>query len=390
MKILLLCRNLRVAGGRVVGINFIKALKAHPNDHQYFIVAPPGAGYEDIELPQGSKMIVYNGGSSPFAQWKYDTCTLKKLAEVYNPDVVFAMGNVGLVYPPCPQAILFHKPHMVYPAVHFARETKKSRFKNWLYKRRIAKCLKNTQLVFCQTSVARQRFHRSFDYPLSQIKILPNAVSEFIQIEKSQVKKPQVFKDSSFFNLFFLTKFYAHKNLESLIDLFKSYRQELEHVRCLITIAADQHPNAVKFLHDISRFGLEDKIVNVGPLRQDELAGYFYHADALLFPTLMESFSGTYLEAMHFGLPILTSDLDFAKYVCDDAAMYFSPWDTSDMAEKIIHLKNDDNLQANLVRKGKKRINEFFISWEEVTFNTISELEAIVSDQYSKPSPLAN
>ena len=30
-------------------------------------------------------------------------------------------------------------------------------------------------------------------------------------------------------------------------------------------------------------------------------------------PTLLESFSGTYVESMYFEKPILTSDLDFAK-----------------------------------------------------------------------------
>jgi glycosyltransferase involved in cell wall biosynthesis len=377
MKILLLCRNLRVAGGRVVGINFIKALKSCTNEHQYLIVAPHGAGYEDIQLPNGSKMVVYQGGSNPVAQWRYDTYTLKKLAEEHKPDVVFAMGNVGMVNPPCPQAILFHKPHMVYPAVHFASETKKARFKNWLYKRRIAKCLKNTQLLFCQTPVARERFHRSFNYPLDQIQIMPNAVSEFIQLEKSKVMRPEVFKGGLFYNLFFLTKFYAHKNLEILIDLFKTHRSEMGNVRCLITIAADQHPNAPEFLSDISRFGLEENIVNVGPLKQEELAGYFYNSDALLFPTLMESFSGTYLEAMHFGLPILTSNLDFAQYVCKDAALYFDPWNPIDIKEKIMLLKNDPELRDQLIRNGSERRNHFFISWEEVTRDTLSELEKL-------------
>ncbi len=45
--------------------------------------------------------------------------------------------------------------------------------------------------------------------------------------------------------------------------------------------------------------------------KQKELAGYFCNSNALLLPALLESFSATYLEAMYFGLPILTSNLDF-------------------------------------------------------------------------------
>jgi glycosyltransferase involved in cell wall biosynthesis len=162
-----------------------------------------------------------------------------------------------------------------------------------------------------------------------------------------------------------------------LIKLFKNYQADLQDVRCLITIAPDQHPSAPKFLNDINKYGLKNQILNIGPLKQEQLAEYFYHSNALMFPTLMESFSGTYLEAMHFGLPILTSDLDFAHYVCDDAAIYFDPWSASDIAEKIVMLKNNENLRTDLIEKGKRRLSSFFISWEEITKSVIKELENI-------------
>ena len=34
-------------------------------------------------------------------------------------------------------------------------------------------------------------------------------------------------------------------------------------------------------------------------------------------PSLLESYSGAYVEAMSFGVPIVTSDRDFAREVCD-------------------------------------------------------------------------
>jgi len=47
--------------------------------------------------------------------------------------------------------------------------------------------------------------------------------------------------------------------------------------------------------------------------------------DGMILPTLLESFSGTYVEAMHYGVPVFTSDRDFARDVCGDAAYYFDP-----------------------------------------------------------------
>ena len=59
------------------------------------------------------------------------------------------------------------------------------------------------------------------------------------------------------------------------------------------------------------------------------------------------------------GKPILTSDLNFAKTVCQDAAFYFDPLDSRDIAEKIIRLMKDELLYKELVLKGKNRVELF-------------------------------
>jgi glycosyltransferase involved in cell wall biosynthesis len=54
--------------------------------------------------------------------------------------------------------------------------------------------------------------------------------------------------------------------------------------------------------------------------------------------------------------PILTSNLGFAHTVCKDAAVYFDPIDPKDIANKIIALDNDANLQKQLVHNGIKQV----------------------------------
>ena len=38
---------------------------------------------------------------------------------------------------------------------------------------------------------------------------------------------------------------------------------------------------------------------------------------------------------MQFGLPILTSDRDFARHICQDAALYFDPLDADSVARSM-------------------------------------------------------
>ena len=120
--------------------------------------------------------------------------------------------------------------------------------------------------------------------------------------------------------------------------------------------------------------GLSNHIINVGPLPQGDLGAYYRNCQALFLPTLIESFSATYLEAMHFQAPVLTSDLDFARDVCGEAALYFDPWDTRSIKNAILRLKNDPSLTETLVARGRERLQTTFKSWDEIAADMVSLL----------------
>ena len=340
VRIVVLAHNLRVAGGLSVGKNIVAALPKAAPQHKYLMVVPAGLGYEQ-ELDTSVISIVEVPIRGRVQRAYFDLRTLPKIVDRFKPDVILGLGNLGLTHHSCKQAFLFHKSQLTYPRRHYQRETVRARSHNWLLKQHLRRCLKSTQLVFCQTPVAKARFSQVFSYPAEQIVVMPNAVSEFVKCPSSVATKPPVFDGNKKFTLFYLAKYCGHKNLEVLIDVFRDYPDRLADVRCIVTVAAEQHPNAPKFLRDIERYHLDQHIVNVGPLAQEQLPGYFSNADALLFPSTLESFTATYLEAMHFGLPILTSDLDFAHDICADAGVYFDPWNPADIVENICVLKND-------------------------------------------------
>ncbi|MEW5807014.1 MAG: glycosyltransferase [Acidobacteriota bacterium] len=172
--------------------------------------------------------------------------------------------------------------------------------------------------------------------------------------------------------MFCLSKYYAHKNLEILVELFSRFREELEEVVAIITIDSNDHPNASRLLRSIEKHRLSKKIINVGSIPHHNVGSYYRHCQAFLMPTLMETFGIPYLEAMSFNLPVLTSDLDFAHSVCGDAALYFDPWNSKSIRDAILLLKNNPLLSNVLVRKGQSRL-KMFKSWDQIA-GEISEL----------------
>jgi glycosyltransferase involved in cell wall biosynthesis len=57
--------------------------------------------------------------------------------------------------------------------------------------------------------------------------------------------------------------------------------------------------------------------------------------------------------------PIITSDMGFAHTVCDRAAVYFDPINPAEIAQKIVQLVHDYELQQKLIQLGKERISYF-------------------------------
>src|SRR5262249_38285077 len=148
-----------------------------------------------------------------------------------------------------------------------------------------------------------------------------------------------------------------------------------------------QHPRAARVLAAIERGGLGDRIVNLGPLRQEELAACYLACDAVVHPSLLESFSSCYLEAMHFGRPILASDLDFAHEVCGEGALYFDPWSVASLRDAIVRMRDDQSLRDDLVRRGAARLSTVFRSWPDVVSAALDRLGVPRSGEHPVPRP---
>lgn len=379
MKITVVAHGLHVAGGRSVAMNIITALGVVAGEHDYQLIMPAGVGYEALTLPPNVTTIFVAVHSGLFARITYDFLTLPKLVAKWQPDLIFCLGNYGLTLRNVKQAILFHKPHFVYPEVKLALSYKE-RLKNTVIKFQIQRSLKYTHIVFCQTSALANRFSQNFKN-VPDVKLLPNVVSATVKSSLvDDALLPERLKHTLFnnkFKLFALTRYYSHKNLEILVQVFDEYRDLLKDVVCITTIDESEHKNAKVLLNNIKRLGLSNSIINIGPVEQKQLPTLYYFSDALILPTLLESFSGTYVEAMQYQKPILTSDRDFSRVVCGDAAMYFDPLSSEDIANKVFKLKGDARARAELIEKGRVRLSHMPNNWNSVVESAVENMLAL-------------
>jgi len=381
LRVCILAHQCHQAGGLSVGRNVLRALARVAPHHRYLVTVPAGRGYEDIcRTMPACEAWVYPRRGGLARRWLDETFKVPKVVRGFEPDVMVGLGDRGLDRPPCPQAVYFHRPTLIHPSSHGPGESLRERLLRHYHRRYLGKCLKRSQLVFCQTAVTADRLREWYKYDGS-IVIRPPAVSpNLLEARDAAGPMPEPLKPHlGAFRLLCLARYYTHKNHRAIVECFHRYRRELDGVVVFITVTPDQHRGASGLLDRIRRLGLSDRIISLGQIPHAEVSDYYKHCHATLMPTLLESFSITYLEAMSFQTPIITSDLDFAHAACGDAALYCDPWDPASIRDAILKLKSAPDLAEQLVRRGRERLATIGGTWDDVAAEMIEHLERIAA-----------
>lgn len=355
----------KAGGGRSILTNFLSLLHKK-NRNEQFIVIVPDEKYLSYSTDNIRIIPVKN---STFTLTTFYFSTIKRLIRKYKVSLIFNLADI-IIPVSTNQIYLFDWPYAIYPdSIVWSRMSTKDklyrRFKLFLTRRYI----RVPDLIIAQTRVAEDRLKKYFS--VGNIEVIPNAVS-LDNLTGGQYKNfgfPQ-----KKIKLLYLTKYYSHKNIEIFIPVARIIRQEKLPFVLILTINELQHGNAKDILDTLKKEALDEIVINVGPVEMVHVPSLYQQSDGLLMPSLLESFSGTYVEAMYHNKPVFTSDLDFAKVVCGDAAFYFDPLNADSIINSLKYAYNNPDEIATKTALGKERLKTF-PSWEQVsnTFLTIIE-----------------
>ncbi|MRX64304.1 glycosyltransferase family 4 protein [Maribacter luteus] len=173
------------------------------------------------------------------------------------------------------------------------------------------------------------------------------------------VAPPMKNKESVSLRILFVGNLKPHKNIKCLLEAFKKINIPKE----LIIIGETKgflKPMEEKILNEMHK---DDDIFLLGRVDESKLKECYEKAHLLVFPSLYEGFGLPILEAFHYSLPCIISDISPFREVAGKAGLYFNPHDSFDLADKIQMLMTDLKYRRHLISEGKKRLK--FFSWEK-------------------------
>ena len=108
-----------------------------------------------------------------------------------------------------------------------------------------------------------------------------------------------------------------------------------------------------------------------GFVEDDQRDWLFENCAAYVFPSLMEGFGLPPLEAMQYDAPVVSSNASCMPEVLGDAAHYFTPTDTDDIARAVNDVLTDETLRQSLIEKGKVQRDKY--SWRKMAQETLDQ-----------------
>jgi glycosyltransferase involved in cell wall biosynthesis len=158
------------------------------------------------------------------------------------------------------------------------------------------------------------------------------------------------------------------KNLERFFTAFNLFinkypRSDLKLVLCGKTWLRHRD-----FLRSLQTSGIAHKVLMLGYVTGEDLAGIYNCALALAFPSYYEGFGLPAVEAMQCGLPVIASNAFSLPEILQDAALYFDPFDIDEMALAIELISSDPDEREHLRERGLLRAK--FFSWEKTAKET--------------------
>ena len=362
--------NSKAGGGKSILNNYLALLKQNDLDYYYYILRPKKEDYLKYSCNTIDRLDIQDFYNKNLLFPILIKFVLPKLIKELKIDVIFNLGDV-VIPSRAKQVYLFDWSYAVYPESivwnrmdiqsYVTRKIKLQFFKSYL---------RHSSIIIAQSDTMRDRLKAIYD--LKSIAVIPNAVSldnmtggEFFDFNLPADR----------LKLLYLTYYYPHKNIEIFFPLAKRIKEFNLPYCIVITIEASQHRKAKQFLDKVSTEGLNDVIINIGPVSMPNVPSLYAQCDALLMPTLLESFSGTYVEAMYHGKPILTSHYDFASDVCGDSAFYFDPLNCESILTAIQLMESDVNLRNQRIEEGKIQLKRL-LTWPQA-FKKYNELMGI-------------
>jgi glycosyltransferase involved in cell wall biosynthesis len=352
------------ANGGLKGASFIllKALGEIPDYHISFIFITSSVSHHQIrELARpGDKLVCVNHNGSfveplneDLGETDYPSASEEFLQDTEAKALYCPFGDTRFGYTGLPTIVTIVD--LLFKSWPHSLSAEDIKYRHAYVSRSITRadriqCISRTVMAQVAMHMPQSRSKLSYLYlPIHE---------RLIKVEKSYKAKGR----RQYF--FYPANFWKHKNHEVLLIAYFNYRSKVNGEPWDLVLSGNEDDRTIEIRDIVDTLGITDSVEFVGFVSEEELAGLFSNAGALVFPSLHEGFGIPPVEAMSFGIPMVIGDAFATPEICGDACIKVDPRKPHDLANAMFRVSNDEDLAEDLVKKGHLRLSLFNLETE--------------------------
>jgi glycosyltransferase involved in cell wall biosynthesis len=198
-----------------------------------------------------------------------------------------------------------------------------------------------SDVFFVEAAHIRPRLAELGLMPADLIHVVPNSLNEVFLDRSRWGEAPTIQRRPGALLLGIVSRDYSHKNLDILpalkTILARDYSLEVDFAVTLTPQEWARRSDAFR-----------EATINVGPLTIDQCPLFYEQLDGVIFPSLLETFSATPLEAMYMRKPLFASDRPFVRDLCGNFPWYFDPNSPNDAARAIAEFAGSESVGGRI------------------------------------------
>lgn len=199
-----------------------------------------------------------------------------------------------------------------------------------------------------QTHTMKRGLEEAYPALDGRVRVVPQPAPQWL-LESGMRRTGRVV--SGGLRLFYPAATYPHKNHVILFSATSSSDWQRLVQDMVVTISSDKG-------------GGHRTVRAVERLDPAGMRAEYARADALVFPSLAESYGLPLVEAMWLGLPIVCADLPYARDLCGEQAIYFAPKEPLSLVNAVDELSR--RLEAGWWPDWSGQVQDLPSDWNEV------------------------
>ncbi|MFC1478339.1 glycosyltransferase family 4 protein [Candidatus Margulisiibacteriota bacterium] len=248
--------------------------------------------------------------------------------------------------------------YKLYPAFY------KSRVHNFYLRVMTWISIKKASYILCVSENTKSDVLRIYNPDTNKVKTITNGLVKHEPDQSASKRISPMTPENNLISspyVLFVGTFEKKKNIPCLLKAFDMVRQS-EYNNLFLVLAGKDGWGCGDVYKTIDELQLEDHVIIKKELADRELDQIYTGASIFVLPSVYEGFGLPVLEAMDHGVPVIASNAASLPEIVGDAGLLFESNNAEELAEKIIMLLKNNDLQVELRERGYQNLKRF--TWE--------------------------